>query len=106
LRDQGIVRQVHAAQSVGRQIVTQKRIERLQNPGRNNPARQPGLQRPNGLPQRPGSPQQNLQRPELQRQGVQPGAPGLQRPAGQVRPALLPRPAPAPKGKPPPKKKR
>jgi len=107
LRDQGIVRQVHAAQSVGRQIVTQKRIERLQNPGRNNPARQPGLQRPNGLPQRPGSPQQpGLQRPELQRQGVQPGAPGLQRPAGQVRPALLPRPAPAPKGKPPPKKKR
>jgi hypothetical protein len=102
LRDQGIVRQVHAAQSVGRQIVTQKRIERLQNPGRNNPgARQPGLQRPNGLPQRP-----ELQRPELQRQGVQPNAPGLQRPAGQARPALPPRPAPAPKGKPPPKRKR
>jgi hypothetical protein len=106
LRDQGIVRQVHAAQSAGRQIVTQKRIERLQNPGRNNPgARQPGPQRPNGLPQRPGSPQPNLQRPELQRQGVQPNTPGLQRPAGQVRPGL-PRPAPAPKGKPPPKKKR
>jgi hypothetical protein len=105
LRDQGIVRQVHAAQSVGRQIVTQKRIERLQNPGRNNPgARQP--QRPNGLPQRPGSPQPNLQRPELQRQGVQPNAPGLQRPAGQIRPALPPRPASAPKGKPPPRKKR
>jgi FecR protein len=120
LRDQGIVRQVHAAQSVGRQIVTQKRIERLQNPGRNNPrnnpgARQPG-QRPNGLPQRPGAPQPGqqrpelqrpeLQRPELQRQGVQPNAPGLQRPAGQARPGLPPRPAPAPKGKPPPKKKR
>jgi hypothetical protein len=111
LRDQGIVRQVHAAQSVGRQIVTQKRIERQQNPGRNNPgARQPG-QRPNGLPQRPGAPQPNqqrpeLQRPELQRQGVQPNAPGLQRPIGQARPALPPRPAAAPKGKPPPKKKK
>ena len=105
LRDQGIVRQVHAAQSVGRQIVTQKRIERLQNPRRNNPgARQPGPQRPNGLPQRPGSPQPGqqrpgLQRPELQRQGVQPNAPGLQRPG------LRPRLALPPKGKPPPKKK-
>ncbi|THD73728.1 MAG: iron dicitrate transport regulator FecR [Bradyrhizobium sp.] len=110
LRDQGIVRQVHVAQSVGRQIVTQKRIERLQNPGRNNPgARQPGLQRPNGLPQRPGAPQPGqqrpeLQRPELQRPGLQrqgaPNAPGLQRPPGQFRPAL------APKGKLPPKKKK
>ncbi len=105
LRDQGIVRQVHAAQSVGRQIVTQKRIERQQNPGRNNPgARQPGPQRPNGLPQRPGAPQPGqqrpgLQRPELQRQGVQPNAPGLQRPG------LRPRFALPPKGKPPPKKK-
>jgi hypothetical protein len=109
LRDQGIVRQVHAAQSVGRQIVTQKRIERLQNPGRNNPrnnpgARQPGQQRP-GAPQ-PGQQRPELQRPELQRQGVQPNAPGLQRPVGQARPGFLPRPAPAPKGKPPPKKKR
>jgi hypothetical protein len=66
LRDQGIVRQVHAAQSVGRQIVTQRRIQRQQNPNRNparvnpgaTPPRQPGLQKQNGLPQRPGSPQQ------------------------------------------------
>ena len=48
LRDQGIVRQVHAAQSVGRQIVTQQRALRQANPAknnnlRNNPARQPGL---------------------------------------------------------------
>ena len=61
LRDQGIVRQVHAAQSVGRQIVTQKRIERQQNPNRNNPRatppRPPGPQRQNGLPPRPASPQ-------------------------------------------------
>ena len=57
LRDQGIVRQVHAAQSVGRQIVSRQRALRQANPNRNNlrnnPARQPGLQRQNGLPQRP-----------------------------------------------------
>jgi hypothetical protein len=95
LRDQGIVRQVHAAQSVGRQIVTQKRIQRLQNPNRqnpnrNNPARQPGVPRQNGLPQRPG-----LQQPP-------PGLrqPGLRQPGLQKGPALL-RPRPAPKGKPP-----
>ena len=35
LRDQGFVRQVHAAQSVGRQIVTQRRLQRLQNPAKN-----------------------------------------------------------------------
>ena len=85
LRDQGIVRQVHAAQSVGRQIVTQKRIQRLQNPNRNNPARQPGVPRQNGLPQRPGLQQQ---------------PPGLRQPGLQKGPALL-RPRPAPKGKPP-----
>jgi len=95
LRDQGIVRQVHAAQSVGRQIVTQKRIQRLQNPNRqnpnrNNPARQPGVPRQNGLPQRPGF----QQPPPGLRQ------PGLRQPGPQKGPALL-RPRPAPKGKPP-----
>ena len=85
LRDQGIVRQVHAAQSVGRQIVSQKRIQRLQNPNRNNPARQPGVPRQNGLPQRPGLQQQ---------------PPGLRQPGLQKGPALL-KPRPAPKGKPP-----
>ena len=111
LRDQGFVRQVHAAQSVGRQIVTQKRIQRLQNPNR-NPARQPGLQRQNGLPQRPGSPQQpgspnqpgRLNQPGLQPQpapGAQPNAPGLRQPGGlQNRPLLQKRPAIlAPKGR-------
>jgi hypothetical protein len=104
LRDQGIVRQVHAAQAVGRQIVTRQRALRQANPNRNNlrnnPARQPGPQRQNG--QRPGSPQQPGQpnRPEL-RQGGQPGAPGVQRPGFQNRPALQRRPAgTAPKGKP------
>jgi hypothetical protein len=86
LRDQGIVRQVHAAQSVGRQIVSQQRALRQANPARNNPrnnpARQPGPQRQNGLQQRPN-------------------APGAQQPGLQNRPALQPprRPA-APKGKP------
>jgi hypothetical protein len=92
LRDQGIVRQVHAAQSVGRQIVTQKRIQRLQNPSRNNPARQPGLQKQNGLPNRPGLGQPGLQRqpnaPGVQKQGLQklrPGLPALKRPPKQKR---------------------
>ena len=118
LRDQGIVRQVHAAQSVGRQIVAQQRALRQANPARNNnlrnnPARQPGLQRQNGLPQqrqglqnRPGQPGQPPQPPGLQRQGVQPGAPGVVRPGLQNRPALQQRRPPAPKGKPPPKPKR
>ncbi len=91
LRDQGIVRQVHAAQNVGRQIVTQRRIQRQQNPPGNNPAatppRQPGLQKQNvvpqqkqnALPKQPGSPQPALpKQPGLQRQPQQ-QAPGLQR---------------------------
>jgi len=95
LRDQGIVRQVHAAQSVGRRIVTQQRALRQANPNRNNlrnnPARQPGLQRQNNLPQRqnglpqrpasppaPGQPNRQENRQEQNRQGqIQPppGAP-------------------------------
>jgi hypothetical protein len=115
LRDQGIVRQVHAAQSVGRQIVARQRALRQANPARNNnlrnnnPARQPGLQRQNSLPQqrqglqnRPAQPGQ----PGLQRQGAKPGAPGVARPGSQNRPALQQRRQPAPKGKPPPKEKR
>ena len=99
LRDQGIVRQVHAAQNVGRQIVSQQRALRQANPNRNNlrnnPNRQPGgLQRQNGLPQRPGSPQQ----PGFQRQPN--NAPGVQRPGLQNRPALQKQ-RPAPRGKPP-----
>jgi hypothetical protein len=135
LRDQGIVRQLHAAQAVGRQIVTERRIQRQQNPQRNNPAAnpaRPGLQRQNGLPQRPGSPQQpgqpnrqGQQRQQLRQPGqpAQPGQPGqpaeLQRPPGATnapgvaRPGLPNRPAlqqprrPAgPKLKPPPKEKK
>jgi hypothetical protein len=133
LRDQGIVRQVHAAQSVGRQIVSQQRALRQANPNRNNPGRnnprnnpnpnlrnnpagQPGLQRQNGLPQRPSSPQApnrqdrqgQLQRPGAPQPGVRPPGvphPGLQRPGLPNRPALARRPAPAPKGKPPKQKR-
>jgi hypothetical protein len=109
-RDQGIVRQVHAAQSVGRQIVSQRQIQRQQNPGRGNPAnpaRQPGPQRQNGLPQRPGSLQQGgLPNRPGQPGQLQPNAPGLRQGGIQNRPAQqLRRPA-APKGKPPPKRKR
>jgi hypothetical protein len=108
LRDQGIVRQVHATQSVGRQIVSQQRALRQANPARNNPSRQPGLQRQNGLPQRPGSPQPGLQnrpgqpQPGLQRQ---PNAPGLQQPGLQNRPVQQPRRPAAPKAKPPKQKR-
>lgn len=81
LRDQGIVRQVHAAQNVGRQIVARQRALRQANPNRNNlrnnPARQPGLQRQNS-PQRPGLQQPGVQRPQ--------NAPGAQRPGLQRRP--------------------
>jgi len=131
-RDQGIVRQVHAAQVVGRQVVTQQRALRRANPNRTNPrGNQPGqpgpqrqnnLQRPGG-PQQPGSPnragqqgqpplpaspnrtgQQGQQPPVVQ---GQPNAPGLLRQQGLPnKPAILPkRPAP-PKGKPPPKDKK
>ena len=126
LRDQGIVRQVHAAQSVGRQIVSQQRALRQANPNRNNlrnnpnqrnnlnpnqrnnPTRQPGLQRP-GSPQAPGAPRREgqVQPPAgVQRPSNAPGAPqpGLQRP-GQQRPALQRAAAPnrqAPPRRPPP----
>jgi hypothetical protein len=134
LRDQGFVRQVHATQNFGRQIVSQRQIQRAQNPARNraNPARpgpqrqnglpgqqnRPGLQQPGrpgqpglqpGTPPRPGQPQQpGLQRgPGLQQPGQRPpGAPGLQRP-GQIRAAPLGRrPAPAPRQKPAPNERR
>jgi len=88
LRDQGFVRQVHAAQRVGRQIVTQRRNQRLQNPPRNNPAnpaRAPGLQRQNGLPQGPGSRQQPAL-PDRPGQQLQQQPPGLQRPGLETGP--------------------
>jgi hypothetical protein len=90
LRDQGFVRQVHAAQNFGRRIVTQRQIQRRQNP-----SARPGLQRQNGRPQPPGLPRQPGQ-PGLQRP---PGSPGLQRPGRQIHPGLPRRPAAAPRQK-------
>ena len=99
-RDQGFVRQVHAAQSVGRQIVTEQRAFRRANPGLNNrgnqPGNQPNQQRPNGAPgpNRPGQPQQ------------QPGAPNRQAPPQPARPGQPgqpPRPNQAPPTQTPPR---
>jgi hypothetical protein len=121
-RDQGIVRQVHAAQAVGRQVVTQRRNEIRNNPAlRNNPARrptapkqnglpgqpgQPALPKQNGLPKQPGLPKQNSlpKQPDLPKQNLpkQPGPPNRPGPAqpvqparpGQPRPPALQRPGP------------
>jgi FecR protein len=103
LRDQGFVRQVHAAQTAGRQIVTEQRAFRRANPGLNN-RNQPGQQRPNGAPgqNRPGQPQQGApNNRQGNRQGTQqpgnnpqqqgrPGQPSRPNPQGQ--PARTPQP--------------
>jgi hypothetical protein len=105
-RDQGFVRELHAAQRTGRQIVTQQRALRRANPIRNNPSRPQTPQRPNGLPGQPGQPplpaipnrqgQQQTpanppqragqsqppgQRPDQPQRGTRPQRPG--QPAGQ-----------------------
>jgi hypothetical protein len=73
-RDQSIVRRLHAAQFVGRQVVTQRRNEIRNNPAlRNNPARQPAAPRQNGLPGQPGQPAL----PGLPKQNSSPKQPGL-----------------------------
>jgi FecR protein len=80
LRDQGFVRQVHAAQTVGRQIVTEQRAFRRANPPATNRGNQPNQQRPNGAPgqNRPGQPQQGA--PNNRQGGTQqPGTPNRQR---------------------------
>ena len=90
-RDQGFVRQLHATQTVGRQIVSQQREFRRANPQYRNPARpgqqpgqnRPGRQQPGTTPNRPGQPDtpNNRQQGAPNRQGQQtPGNP--QQPAG------------------------
>lgn len=102
-RDRGFVSQVHAAQTTGRQIVTEQRDFRRANPAaisriprpaqppqqqqlRPNPAPSQQPQRPNGQPgqnnrpgqQQPGTPnRQGTQQPQRQGQGggTQPGTP-------------------------------
>jgi hypothetical protein len=115
-RDQGFVRQVHAAQNTGRQIVTEQRAIRRANPNPNNRGNQPGRpgpQQQNGLPgqnrpgaqqpgatKQPGAPKQQPgtpKQPGTPNQQSAPGRQGLeQRPGGQQPPALPPRPGPAP----------
>lgn len=108
-RDQGFVRAVHSAQTLGRQVVTEQRDFRRANPDfrRTNPAApypnrgqpvQPNPQRQNGLPGQnrngPQPPAQQNRPGQLQQPGQpnrpgQPGgttlphAPGVQTPAGQ-----------------------
>jgi hypothetical protein len=90
-RDQGFVRQVHAAQSVGRQIVTEQRAIRRANPNLNRP-NQP---RPQSLPQAPQRPntlpgqkgQQGAPKghalPGVKPQAVPPNRPGREPPGQQ-----------------------
>ncbi len=89
-RDQGFVRQVHAAQTVGRQIVTEQRAFRRANPGlNNNRGNAPGQPRPNNAPgqNRPNPPQQGApnNRPGSTQQPPQPGSrPGQPPRSGQT----------------------
>jgi hypothetical protein len=92
-RDQGFVRQVHAAQTAGRQIVTEQRAIRRANPPGQQPPRQPGQQpqqRQPGQPQQPGQNRPGQRQPGAPRgqdqQKQQPGTPnrpGTPNPAGQ-----------------------
>ena len=104
LRDQGFVRQLHATQNLGRQMVFQQREFRRANPNFVNPNRpnrqlQPGQRRQNGLPGqvRPGQLQpRSAKRPGQQQQpgcpapgtAAAPGAPNRQ---GQQQPGRSPR---------------
>ena len=120
-RDQGFVRQVHATQSVGRQVVDEQRAFRRANPGvvRGNPPRrsgQPGQPRQNGLPgqnptrtqpgqpARPGQPQapgqQNQNRPGQPPQPALPNRQGSQ-PQRSGSPQQTTAPGPLPAGTPP-----
>jgi FecR protein len=84
-RDQGIVRQVHAAQVVGRQVVGEQRALRRANPNRVNPNSPRNLRNaPRNAPAQPGQRQNNLQpRPNTPQQPGQPNRAGESRPGGQ-----------------------
>jgi hypothetical protein len=99
LRDQGFVRQVHSTQNLGRRVVTEQRALRranpaLNNPNRSNQPRQPGPQRQNGLPQRPGAPPPGQpNRPGQHPPGVPNNRQGLQqRPGAPSQPGVQGRP--------------
>jgi hypothetical protein len=104
-RDQGVVRQVHAAQVVGRQVVTQQRALRQANPNRTPRSNQPGQpQRQNNLPPRPGSPQpsppQQPGSPNRSGQQGQPKQPASPNKPGQPQPPASPN-RPGQQGQPP-----
>jgi hypothetical protein len=87
-RDQGFVRQVHAAQTTGRQIVREQRDVRRANPGRINP--NAPRRQPTQPPGRPGQRQPGQNRGGQQLQ--QPGAPNNRQGQQQPRqPAQAPR---------------
>jgi FecR protein len=97
-RDQGFVRELHAAQRTGRQIVTQQRALRRANQIRNNQVRPQIRPRPNGLPGQPGQPplpanpnRQGQQQPNPPQRAGQSQAPG-QRPGQAPRGAQPQRP--------------
>ncbi len=71
-RDRGLVREVHAAQTVGRQVVTEQRAARRANPPSANPPNRnaPGANQPNRGNQ-PAQPQRQNQAPGQNRQGQQ-----------------------------------
>jgi FecR protein len=118
VRDQGFVRQLHATQTTGRQIVSEQRAFRRANPQYRNPARpqqpgqqnRPGLQQPGATPNRPGqqptTPNNRPGQPGTpNRQGQQqvpgtpqqtgaparPGQPAGTAPSGTAQPNALPR---------------
>jgi len=97
-RDRGIVRQVHAAQVVGRQVVTEQRAIRQANPNRINPRgnqpAQPGQQRQNNLQQRPGTQPGAPKQPATPNRAGQQGQP--QQPATATRPGQPGQPPAAP----------
>jgi len=92
-RDQGIVRRVHAAQTLGRRIVTQRRNAVRDN--RNNPAARPG-QRPNTAPRLNGQPGQ----PGSRAQPAPPAHPGSPAQPGSRSQPGSPAPQPAPPTRP------
>ena len=95
-RDQGFVRQLHATQNLGRQVVLQQRDFRRANPNfvnPNRPIRQPGTQ-PNGAPgqNRPGQLQQQPGQPNRPGQPqVAPNRQGQQQPGSPGQPGATPR---------------
>ncbi len=76
-RDQGLVREVHAAQTVGRQVVTEQRAARRANPPNRNA---PGANQPN----------RGNQPAQPQRQNQTPGRQGQQRPNQPAKPGEKP----------------